>query len=100
MIEIDVDLPASVPGDTVDMAVEQLCANAGLTQTLKGTLAAYPGCTHWHYKRGRERGVLEITWQPRIARLWFKVARNRAGTWIEKAVLDLKSQLEVRLADA
>jgi hypothetical protein len=50
-------------------AVESACAAEGLRLTLKGTLKQYPGCTHWHYQRGKDRGTLEITFWP---------AQNRA----------------------
>src|SRR4051794_41704257 len=62
------------PGIDAMAVVESACASAGLTITMRGTLAAYPGCVHWHLKRGRERGTLEITWWPKTAELWFKVA--------------------------
>jgi hypothetical protein len=32
-------------------AVERACSAIGLAVTLRGTLAAYPGSTHWHVKK-------------------------------------------------
>ena len=47
---------------------------------MKGTLASFPNCVHWHWKRGKERGTLEITWWGKQDRLWFKVAAGRFHT--------------------
>jgi hypothetical protein len=80
-------------GDPV-ATVERAAAEAGLTVTLRGTLAAYPGCTYWHLKRGREPGTLEVTWWPQTGRLWFKVANNRHGWWIEDARRLLANRIE------
>src|SRR5689334_1210295 len=67
--------------DSLERAVESACAELDLTATLKGTLAAYAGSTHWHWKRGRERGVLEITLWPAGRRLWISVQSGRTGYW-------------------
>jgi hypothetical protein len=61
---------------------------------MKGTLANYPGCVHWHYKKGKARGTLEITWWERENRLWFKVAKGRTGDWIEGSITRLKGKIE------
>ena len=97
MIEIEIPLPDSAFPSRVPRIVESACDEAGLKLTLKSTLATYPGCVHWHYQRGKERGTLEITWWPAKRRLWFKVARNRRGEWIEKAVPQLKRKIESKL---
>jgi hypothetical protein len=81
----------------VEGVVERACAAEGLRLTLKGTLAGYPGCVHWHYKKGKERGTLEITWWESKRRLWFKVAAGRTGEWIEAAAEKLKKRIEKQL---
>jgi hypothetical protein len=60
---------------------------------MKGTLASFPGCTHWHLKRNRERGVLEITLWPAQSRLWLSVQDGRKGAWIDAAVDKLLADL-------
>jgi hypothetical protein len=74
--------------------VERCCEEAGLRVTLKGGLVAYPGCVHWHLKRGKDKGTLEVTLWPAQRRLWFKVASNRDGPWIAAAIERLKPCIE------
>lgn len=74
--------------------IESCCAEAGLRVTLKGALAAYPGCVHWHLRHGNDKGTLEITLWPAQRRIWFKVASNRGGPWIAAAIEQLKPCIE------
>ena len=50
-------------------------------------------------KKGREKGILEIRRWEKANRLWFKVADDRAGDWIEERVPILKEQIEGLLAE-
>ncbi|MBI3242694.1 MAG: hypothetical protein HYZ49_10420 [Chloroflexi bacterium] len=97
MTEIEIPVPLSAKPTLAPRTVERACTTLDLTLTLKGTLAKYPGCIHWHYKKGKERATLEITWWPRERRLWLKVARNRRSDWIEDAIPRLKRYLESKL---
>jgi hypothetical protein len=54
---MDVAIPPGSSLTYIDIDLEDWCVSAGLRLTLKGTLAKYPGCIHWHFKRGRERGT-------------------------------------------
>jgi hypothetical protein len=94
MVELEVYIPVPARPASIPHIVEQACAAEGLVLTLKGTLAKYPNCVHWHFKKGKERGALEITWWERENRLWFKVAAGRTGAWIEEAMARLKEQIE------
>ena len=99
MHEIDLALPAS---DTLVSDIiligERTCIAAGLTRTLRGTLARYPGCIHWHFKKGKEHGTLELTWWPQGHRLWFKIAGNRAAPWVDELLPRLKTELKQQLS--
>ena len=97
MREIEVPLLQNASLDQADTLVEDCCQALGLRQTLKGTLKQYPGCTHWHYKQGSEKGTLEITLWREQRRLWFKISAGRTGVWIEPAVLELWVELEATL---
>ena len=97
MIETQLTVPARIRAATLTRLVERAATAEQLTPTLKGTLAKYPGCTHWHYKQGKQPGTLEITWFPRERRLWFKIARNRNNAWIEEVVPRLKRLIESNL---
>lgn len=94
MIEVDVQAPSTIKTEKLIQQVEQAFSQYDLTCTLKGTLASYPGCVHWHFKKGREAGTLELTWWEAERRLWFKVGDHRTAPWIEKAIPYLKKQLE------
>jgi len=94
MIEVQLQIPDSVNLEPLVRVVEHTCIAHGLTCTLKGTLASYPGCVHWHFKKGIQKGILEITWWETESRLWFKVAHNRRGEWIEASIPLLKEQIE------
>src|SRR5687768_9027869 len=97
MIEVHLQISDSLNPDRVIRLVERTCIAHGLTCTLKGTLAGYPGCVHWHFKKGRLKGILEITWWELERRLWFKVAQNRTGDWIKDSIPILKEQIEISL---
>lgn len=98
MVEVDVQVPAQARSASLARIVERACAVNGLTLTLKGTLVQYPDCVHWHFKKGQERGTLEITWWERNRRLWFKVAARRQGAWTTDAMARLKKQIERALS--
>lgn len=73
--------------------VEAACGTLGLCPTLKAPLAAYPGSVHWHWKRGKERGVLEVTLWPAGRRLWVSVQSGRAARWTAQAADQLQKLL-------
>jgi hypothetical protein len=70
----------------VESLIEEAASRAGLQATMKSTLAEYPGCIHWHFKRGVERGVLEATYWPRAGRAWLSTRPGREAWWIPSAV--------------
>ena len=94
MIEVELQIPANASSEIVIEVVEQSCIANNLTRALKGTLASYPGCVHWHYRKARQKGTLEITWWEVKNRLWFKVAQGRRGDWIDETLPELKRQIE------
>ena len=97
MIEVELQVPADAKSDSVVKVVEQVCTANNLTCALKGTLASYPGCIHWHFKKKKEKGTLEITWWESENRLWFKVANGRVGEWIDEMLPKLKMEIESSL---
>jgi hypothetical protein len=97
MREIEVAVAADARLDGAEVVIEAACAAEGLRLTLKGTLKAYPGCVHWHYKLGKEAGTLEITLWAAKRRIWFKVNAGRHGGWIEGMIERLKMKIEVIL---
>jgi hypothetical protein len=94
MLEVELQIPKGVESKTVPGIVEEVCASNELTCALKGTLVSYPGSIHWHFKQGKQRGTLEITWWESEHRLWFKVTSGRTSAWIQKSLPQLKEQIE------
>jgi hypothetical protein len=86
MREINVQVDERSWADPLRLAerVEAVLHDRALLLTMKGTLKTHPGCTHWHYKNGREPGTLELTLWPARRRLWIKVQAGRAAPWIDQ----------------
>ena len=94
MYKVEIHLPERSPVFQCEQAIESAAVSQNLTPTLKSTLQQYPGCIHWHYKRGNIRGVLEITLWPQEARAWISVHDNRQADWIDSVIPNLKIQIE------
>ena len=86
MREVDIVISLNASLDSAEGLIEECCEAFGLRQTLKGTLAKYPNCVHWHYQQGKQIGTLEITLWHEQRRLWFKVSDGRQATWIGDVV--------------
>ena len=78
----------------VESLIEEAASRAGLQATMKSTLARYPGCVHWHFKWGEERGVLEVTYWPREGRAWLSTRPGREAGWIPAAVSSILAFME------
>ena len=94
MLEVEIHLPPHLLPESISSFVEETCNSLNLDLATRGTLAKYPSCIHWHYKKGKARGTLEITWWEREHRLWIKVAAGRRADWIDEAIPGLKRALE------
>ncbi len=97
MIEIEVEVPKQSELRSIAEIVERACLAEGLTLTLKGTLKKYPHSLHWHFKQGKSRGTLEVTWWEEQQRLWFKLAAGRMGQWTVPAADRLKARIQQTL---
>src|SRR5262245_41323065 len=97
MVTVEVEISPELDFASIEPVVDELVSAAGLQVALKGTLRQYPGCTHWHLKRGREKGTLELTVWPQDRRIWFAVHENRHARWIDAMLKQLKSQLETNV---
>jgi hypothetical protein len=87
--KLQIDWPADVSEARMIARIEAACTGVGLTITLRGTLRANPGCVHWHTKRGRQSGTLEITLWPQEHEAWFAVHANRNAPWISDAIAEI-----------
>ncbi len=61
--------------------IEAICLRAGLTLSMKGSLKQLSQNTHWHFKYGKQKGVLELTFLPNSGELILSVHANRKADW-------------------
>lgn len=97
MVNYEVSVPLDADIKQAEQLIEESCAEEGLHITLKGTLSKYPGCIHYHYKKGTERGTLEITIWPKEHRIWFSVQAGRTADWIIASLSQLEEEVGKRL---
>lgn len=69
-------------------------AAMALTVHNEVSLRSIPGSRHWHVRKPGVAGTLEATWLPAERRFWFSVHDNRAGDWIETAIVSLSKELQ------
>lgn len=93
MRELDVVVSDWSDASRIERRVEAVLHRQGLLLTMKGTLKSHPGCIHWHFKKGREPGTLELTLWPARRRLWIKVQSGRTAPWIDELLPPLLDEL-------
>jgi hypothetical protein len=98
VIETEFAMPERCDPKRVERTVERLCRTRGLLMALKSSLSQYPGSIHWHFKKERQKGTLELTLYPATSRLWSKVQAGRNAQWIVETLPDLKKNLEAELS--
>ena len=94
MREIDFAVPRNADLGRAERLIEKICGRRGLLLAMKGSLASYPGCVHWHYRRQSHRGTLELTLFVRERRLWAKVQDGRKAPWIDEELPALQLDVE------
>lgn len=92
MTSLDVDISPAT--GKLDKKIEALAQAAGLSITMQTTSAKFPGSIHWHLKKGRERGTLEITLWPSQNKLWFSMQDGRSADWVMNTARQWKAHLE------
>ena len=89
MIEVDVRAADGISVAVIDQVIQEM----QLSIPHFGTVRKYRGCHHWHLKNGPQGGTLELTWWPEHRRLWFKIAKNRRGEWMDEVMSRFQQQL-------
>jgi len=97
MCDLEIPLPRDVSAGFIEGVFDDAIARSGLKVTLRDSLRKFPGCVHWHLKRGREPGTLELTLWPRQHRAWFSVHSGRAAPWVDDEMKRLVAALHERL---
>ncbi len=95
MKQLPIHLPRGI--QNVERLIDRSIADTGLRVVLRGSLKKFPGCVHWHAKRGRESGTLEITYWPGERRAWFTIQDGRKGEWIDGAMVELGHRIRQRI---
>lgn len=96
MKEIELKAVLTMDVSHLETVVANAASKYGLVPSLKSSLAKYPGCVHWHFRREREKGTLEITFWPEH-RFWFKMQAGRTGNWMKEIVPQIKTEIEMQI---
>ena len=94
MQEIEINLSSHQQQNEIEEIIEDACQAQSLHIVSKNTLQKYPGCVHWHYRRIKTTGTLEITYWSARDRCWFPVRNGRAQPWVIETVKQLKVEIE------
>jgi hypothetical protein len=90
---IEIAIPANHEPAILIEQIEHCAALEGLDIGERMTLRTFPGSIHWHLRRPRTKGVLELTYWPSQRRLWFAVHSNRQAEWIAPTIERLQTCL-------
>jgi hypothetical protein len=99
MQEIEFTVPTK-DLDQAEAVIESVCAAHGLQAGMKSQLASFPGSIHWHYKKPREKGTLELTLFRRDRRIWAQVQEGRLAPWISTVLPLVRSAIERELRNS
>jgi hypothetical protein len=97
MTEVEFAVPPGCGLSGAASLIEKACLGCGLRISTRATLRNYPGCIHWHVKRGIQSGTLELTLCEAKRRVWASVQDGRRAAWIDEALPRLKDAVETAL---
>jgi hypothetical protein len=97
MKEFEFHVPTECDLSGAEDMIEKAAAERGLHIGMKGSLAAYPGCIHWHFKIQGQKGTLEITLYLKDRRIWAQVQDGRRADWIDAELPRLRHAIENKL---
>ncbi|HET7578808.1 MAG TPA: hypothetical protein VFK33_05965 [Bacillales bacterium] len=61
--------------------IERMAGDFELEAPKRMTLSSKKGSYHWHFKKGKEKGVLEVTYWPKRSELLVEIHDNRRVDW-------------------
>lgn len=79
------DILSSSPPSELLPQLEAICDWHSLVIADAGTLKSFPGSRHWHLRRAKMPGVMEVTYRQEANQLWVSVHDNRDGGWARRA---------------
>ena len=100
MEEYPIQIEPTFDAEHIETAVASCSRGLGLLETMKGTLAKYPGCVHWHFQKPLVSGTLEVTSWPSRNKLWISIQEGRRAEWLEEAVPSIERCLRNALRRA
>ena len=71
-----------VNSDVSEALIEKACLDRHLEITMKTCLKSLPPNVHWHFKRNKEKGVLEITLLFASKEIVLSCKANRESPWV------------------
>lgn len=74
--------------------IENLCAQLELVCKMQGELKSIAPNHHWHFKKAKLKGVLEITLMKETREIILSVHDNRQGGWEEEVMEKIKALLQ------
>ena len=78
--------------------IERAGESCGLSQSMKGSLRKFEGCTHWHFKKPGHSGTIELTMWSQERRVWISVQAGRRADWIKRELPEIIDMLQRALA--
>jgi len=100
MQEIEFAVPPHCDLTNAGKLIEDVCSTLGLNLGMKGSLASYPGSIHWHYRKPKEKGTLELTLLVSERLIWAQVQSGRKAPWIETMLPKVQREIELALRRA
>ena len=94
MKEFEFHVPKECDLSRAEELIEKAAAEHGLSVGMKGSLAGYPGCIHWHFKNQKQKGTLEITLHTESRRIWAQVQDGRKAQWIDMELPRVRRAIE------
>jgi hypothetical protein len=95
MRDTEIPLPVKTDCEKLIRFVDEALVERELRVTLRDELKKFPGCVHWHVKKGRMPGTLEITVWPEQHRAWFTIHDGRVADWLDNEIKQLSKMLRL-----
>lgn len=89
--------PMGKSNEEVEQLVSTWVQERELNIQMKGSLKKFKNSVHWHFKKGKEKGILELTYWQMKEKMWFSVHINRNAEWIEDEINDFSVLLKEKL---
>jgi hypothetical protein len=86
-------LPESIPSGEVSVVIERVALGLRLEMAIRTNLKSHPTAIHWHFRRPRTTGTLEITYDPISRQAWFSTRPGRTKAWVYEAMQAISAEI-------